>query len=141
MLHSGHVIVGALNHYIVNPIIFIICKSKRKPILKCPISLGWGSRGQEHTETLASRMRCNSQNAQTLRFVFCAPKIVRVAPLQNKIAPKCCNSKTLGEMKSSKNTPKRPRKCFSPVQLPKNFSPALFHSFAPKISNIISNAV
>ena len=39
------------------------------------------------------------------------------------------------------NAPKRPRKSSSPVQLPKRFSPALFHSSAPAISNTVSNAI
>ena len=35
--------------------------------------------------------------------------------------------------------PKPPRKMLCPVQRPKSFSPALFHSFAPAVSNPVSN--
>ena len=48
---------------------------------------------------------------------------------------------TKSETKCSQNAPKRPRKCLNPVQLPKGFSPALFHSFEPAISNTISSAI
>ena len=68
----------------------------------------------------------------------------RVAPLQNEIGPKYCfKCKTKSETKSSKktqkNTPKRLQNIESHVQLPKNFAPALFHSFGPVISSKISN--
>ena len=70
---------------------------------------------------------------------------LRVAPLQNETAPQSLNSKTKletkSETKSSKTAPKSPRKMVSPVQLPKSFSPALFHSFASAISNAISSAI
>ena len=52
---------------------------------------------------------------------------------------KVCNYETKSENTSSKNALKHPPKCLSPVQLPKSFSPALFHSFAPATSNAISN--
>ena len=47
-------------------------------------------------------------------------------------------SKTKNETKNSKNAPKCPRKCLSPVQLPKSCLPAIFHSFAPVISTTLS---
>ena len=44
------------------------------------------------------------------------------------------NSKTKSERKVRKKVPKHPCKHLSPFQLPKSFSPALFHSLAPSIS-------
>ena len=60
-----------------------------------------------------------------------------------KLPRKVVNSKTKfltkSETNNLKNAPKCPRKTLSPVQLPKSFLLELFHSFAPAISNAISN--
>ena len=58
---------------------------------------------------------------------------------RTKLPRKDFNCKTKTETKTLKNTPKRPRKISSPVQVPKSFWPALVHSFAPAISNTISD--
>ena len=51
-----------------------------------------------------------------------------------RLASSFKNATKSGTTISKKNTPNRPWKNLSPSQLPKSFSPALFHSFAPGIS-------
>ena len=57
--------------------------------------------------------------------------LLRMA-LQNEIAQKIFNTKTKSETKNLKTDPKHPRKISSPVQLPKSFSLAIFHSFCTR---------
>ena len=66
---------------------------------------------------------------------FC---LLWVGPLQKNISPRLVNSKTKCETKSSQNTPKTSPKMLSRAQPPRAFSVAVFHSFAPAISNTTS---
>ena len=89
--------------------------------------------------------KCHACGAMKHHMSVVSTLLVRAAHLQSE---NCPPKKLVPERKAKRRVkrkvwkhPRRPRKMVSPVQLPKSFSLATFHSFAPAISNTISSTI